>query len=210
MTSKCSPDPVEDRCSTRARPATGSEVDQKDGLRARFSSAITLLEGLVSDLDPDLLSGADATSLFADAVRLERLGGVARLILAKRIQSSGVFGDTGHRSAAELIAEHSGTDVGSARGTLELAQQLEACPATADALADGTLSALQAKEIVGGVLPGQVVFLRIQEHSPLAAGIGDNASAQFGSVRGAHHEGANRSGAIIDANSVSHGVKRKD
>ena len=149
MTSKCSPDPVEDRCSTRARPATGSEVDQKDGLRARFSSAITLLEGLVSDLDPDLLSGADATSLFDDAVRLERLGGVARLILAKRIQSSGVFGDTGHRSAAELIAEHSGTDVGSARGTLELAQQLEACPATADALADGTLSALQAKEIAG-------------------------------------------------------------
>jgi len=149
MSSKCSPDPVEDRCSTRARPATGSAADEKDGLRARFASAITLLEGLVSDLEPDLLSGGDATSLFDDAVRLERLGGVARLILAKRIQSSGAFGDTGHRSAAELIAEHSGTDVGSARGTLELAEQLEACPATADALADGTLSPLQAKEIAG-------------------------------------------------------------
>jgi hypothetical protein len=39
--------------------------------------------------------------------------------------------------------------LGRARGTLELAQQLEACPATADALADGTLSPLQAKEIAG-------------------------------------------------------------
>jgi hypothetical protein len=161
MSSKRSADPVEDRCSTGARSATGSRpatgpgvasgsgVDEKDGLWARFSQAITLLEELVSDLDPDLLSGADATSLFDDAVRLERLGGVARLILAKRIESSGVVGGTGHRSAAELIAERSGTDVGSARGTLELAQQLEACPATADALAGGTLSALQAKEIAG-------------------------------------------------------------
>jgi hypothetical protein len=161
MSSKRSADPVEERCSTGARSATGSRpatksgvatgsgVDENDGLRARFSQAIGLLEELVSDLDPDLLSGADATSLFDDAVRLERLGGVARLILAKRIESSGAVGGTGHRSAAELIAERSGTDVGSARGTLELAQQLEACPATADALADGTLSALQAKEIAG-------------------------------------------------------------
>jgi Domain of unknown function (DUF222) len=124
-------------------------VGEKGGLRARFCQAITLVEGLVSDLDPDLLSGADATSLFDDAVRLERLGGVARLILARRIESSGVVDGTGHRSAAELIAERSGTDVGSARGTLELAQQLEACPATAGALADGTLSALQAREIAG-------------------------------------------------------------
>jgi hypothetical protein len=126
-----------------------SGADAKQGLRARFSSAIALLEGLVADLDPDLLSGDDATSLFDDAIRVERVAGAVRLLLAKRIESSGVFGATGHRNAAELIAEHSGTDVGSARGTLELAQQLEACPATADALANGTLSALQAKEIAG-------------------------------------------------------------
>jgi hypothetical protein len=161
MNSKFSPGPAEDTCSTQVRSATetrpenesalatGQAMDEQDGLRARFSSAIAVLEGLVSDLDPDILSGADATSLFDDAVRLERLGGVARLILAKRIESSGVYGETGHRSAAELIAEHSGTDVGSAQGSLELAQQLEACPATADALADGTLSPLQAKEIAG-------------------------------------------------------------
>jgi hypothetical protein len=124
-------------------------ADVEAGLRSRFSSAIDLLEGLVADLDPDLLTGADAVAVFDDAVRIERLGGVARLRLAKRIESSGVCGENGHRSAAELIAEHCGTDVGSARGTLELAQQLEACPATAEALADGTLSALQAKEIAG-------------------------------------------------------------
>jgi hypothetical protein len=97
--------------SPRTRSATGSAADGKEGLRARFSAAITLLEGLVSDLDPDLLTGADATSLFDDAVRIERLSGVARLALAKRIESSGAFGATGHRNAAELIAEHSGTDV---------------------------------------------------------------------------------------------------
>ncbi|MDQ1362062.1 MAG: hypothetical protein QOJ44_2439 [Acidimicrobiaceae bacterium] len=119
------------------------------GLRSRFSSAVAFLERLVADLDPDRLEGSDATALFDEAVRIERFGGAARLALAKRIESSGAFGDTGHRSAAELIAERSGSDVGSARGTLELAQQLESCPATADALADGTLSALQAKEIAG-------------------------------------------------------------
>ena len=149
MSSKCSPDPVNEMPSPRTGSATGSAADGKGGLRALFSAAITLLEGLVSDLDPDLLTGADATSLFDDAVRIERLSGVARLALAKRIESSGAFGATGHRNAAELIAEHSGTDVGSAQGTLDLAQQLEACPATADALADGTVSASQAKEIAG-------------------------------------------------------------
>jgi hypothetical protein len=137
--------------------ATMVEVEQENegsahpdrGLRSRFSSAIAFLERLLADLDPDRLEGPDATALFEDAVRVERLGGAARLALAKRIESSGAFGDTGHRSAAELIAERSGTDVGSARGTLELAQQLESCPATADALAEGSLSPLQAKEIVG-------------------------------------------------------------
>ena len=132
---------------SRAIPDSGAHVEL--GLRARFSSAISLLEGLVEELDPDLLTGADAVAVFDDAVRIERLGGVARLRLAKRIESSGVCSENGHRSAAELIAEHSGTDIGSARGTLELAQQLEACPATADALADGTLSPLQAKEVAG-------------------------------------------------------------
>ena len=131
------------------RATTPGPADSDIGLRSRFSSAISLLEGLVAELDPDLLTGADAVAVFDDAVRIERLGGVARLRLAKRIESSGVCRENGHRSAAELIAEHSGTDVGSARGTLELAQQLDACPATADALADGSLSPLQAKEIAG-------------------------------------------------------------
>ncbi len=131
------------------RATTPGPADSHIGLRSRFSSAISLLEELVAELDPDLLTGADAVAVFDDAVRIERLGGVARLRLAKRIESSGVCGENGHRSAAELIAEHSGTDVGSARGTLELAQQLDACPATADALADGSLSSLQAKEIAG-------------------------------------------------------------
>jgi hypothetical protein len=149
MSLKYAPDTAEDMATPRTRSVKGMAADAEAGLRSRFSSAIDLLEGLVTDLDPDLLTGADAVAVFDDAIRIERLGGVARLRLAKRIESSGVCGENGHRSAAELIAEHSGTDVGSARGTLELAQQLEACPATADALADGTLSALQAKEIAG-------------------------------------------------------------
>ena len=149
MSLNYTPDTAEDMAPSRTRSVKGMAADVEAGLRSRFSSAIDLLEGLVADLDPDLLTGADAVAVFDDAVRIERLGGVARLRLAKRIESSGVCSENGHRSAAELIAEHSGTDVGSARGTLELAQQLEACPATADALADGTLSALQAKEIAG-------------------------------------------------------------
>jgi hypothetical protein len=149
MSLKYAPEQAKDMAPPRTRSVAGMAADAEAGLRSRFSSAIDLLEGLVADLNPDLLTGADAVAVFDDVVRIERLGGVARLRLAKRIESSGVCGENGHRSAAELIAEHSGTDVGSARGTLELAQQLEACPATADALADGTLSALQAKEIAG-------------------------------------------------------------
>lgn len=153
MSVKCSPASVSDKIpdgnrSTRdAAAKAGSAIE--DGLRSRFGSVIALLEELVADLDPDVVTGTDAVAIFDDAVRIERLGGVARLALARRIESSGVCGDKGHRSAAELIAEHSGIDVGSARGALELAQQLDGCPATADALADGTLSELQAKEIAG-------------------------------------------------------------
>ncbi|MGA7419515.1 MAG: hypothetical protein WBW80_16075, partial [Acidimicrobiales bacterium] len=80
--------------------ATMVEVEQENegsahpdrGLRSRFSSAIAFLERLLADLDPDRLEGPDATALFEDAVRVERLGGAARLALAKRIESSGAFG----------------------------------------------------------------------------------------------------------------------
>jgi hypothetical protein len=74
----------------------------KPGLSARMSSLSSALGALVADLDPGLLLGSDAASLYGDFCALERLVTAGKTLLAPRIEESGWWETDGHRSAGHL------------------------------------------------------------------------------------------------------------
>jgi hypothetical protein len=115
------------------------------------------LKTAVAELDADRLDGRDALTLFGSYVVVERLCCSAKIALATRIESSGIWKESGHRNAASLIAETEGVGVGHARSTLETGKALVDAPKTAEALRDGKLSGPQVKELAGAVAvdPGQ-------------------------------------------------------
>ena len=134
------------------------------GLSARISSLRAALGSLLADLDPGLLVGADAASLYADFCGVERLVVAGKTLLAPRIAESGHWEAEGHRSAAGLLASLEGGSAGQARRTLEAGRRLGALPGCEAALRKGTLSGPKLVEITqaasldpateGGLLAG--------------------------------------------------------
>lgn len=107
------------------------------------------LRAVVSDLDPDRVSGSDAATLLACFAEVEKLAAGGRILVARRVEVSNVWQRTGHRSAAAHIAQATGTGLGPAIDTLETARRLPSLPATDEALRQGRLSHAQASVIAG-------------------------------------------------------------
>ena len=119
----------------------------KPGLSARMSSLSSALGALVADLDPGLLLGSDAASLYGDFCALERLVTAGKTLLAPRIEESGWWETDGHRSAAGLLATLEGGSTGNARRTLEAGRALSDLPGTEAALRQGSLSGSKLTEV---------------------------------------------------------------
>ncbi|HEY2564542.1 MAG TPA: hypothetical protein VGI44_12570 [Acidimicrobiales bacterium] len=130
--------------------AAGAAADDVR-LGALFDRASASLHQAVDALEPECLSGADAKDLYASVVEVLRLATAAKIALATRIESSGIWKRSGHKNAATLIAETEGVGVGHARSTLETGRALVDAPKTAEALRDGKLSEPQVKELAGAV-----------------------------------------------------------
>ncbi len=107
------------------------------------------LRTVLADLDPERLSGADASKLLQAFSDLEKLAAGGKLLTARRVESSNVWRTKGHRTAASHIAQASGTGIGPAINTLQTARQLGALPAAEEAMRKGRLSEVQVKEIAG-------------------------------------------------------------
>lgn len=126
------------------------------------------LRAVLSDLDPERLSGTDASKLLEAFSDIEKLAAGGKLLTARRVESSNVWRSQGHRSAASHIAQESGTSLGPAINTLQTARQLSGLPAAEEAVRKGRLSAVQAKEVAGAAssLPeaeGELVQAAVHE-----------------------------------------------
>jgi hypothetical protein len=110
------------------------------------------LRSALSDLEPERLSGPDASRLLEVFAEIEKLAAAGKLLSARRVESSNVWRKKGHRSAAAHIATATGTGLGPAINALEAARQLRKLPATDEALRDGRLSESQVKEIAGAAI----------------------------------------------------------
>lgn len=105
------------------------------------------LRTVLSDLDPERVTGPDAAKLLEAFTDLEKLAAGGKLLTARRIESSNVWRTTGHRSAASHVAEAAGTGLVTAVDTLQAARQLGKLPAAEEAVREGRLSEVQVKEI---------------------------------------------------------------
>ncbi|HEV8207436.1 MAG TPA: DUF222 domain-containing protein [Acidimicrobiia bacterium] len=112
-----------------------------------FAQVLGELEQISQELIPRAFDAQRAVELFNDAARAERLCTAIKSRLARRVEETKVWRDSGHRSAAHWVAEATGETVGAAARTLETARALEQLPNTDDAFRSGVLSETQAAEI---------------------------------------------------------------
>ena len=112
-----------------------------------FAQVLGELERISQELIPRAFDAQRAVELFNDAARAERLCTAIKARLARRIEETRVWRDSGHRSAAHWVAEATGETVGAAARTLETARALEQLPGTDAAFRAGQLSDVQAAEI---------------------------------------------------------------
>jgi Domain of unknown function (DUF222) len=114
-----------------------------------FAQVLGVLEEISRQLVPAALDGRHAAGLFDEAARAERLCTAIKSRLARRVEETRVWRESGHRSAAHWVAEVTGETVGAACRTLETARALDALPETEAAFRSGRLSVIQAAEVAG-------------------------------------------------------------
>ncbi len=90
------------------RSGRSGRSGRSPGLRARLAKAMDVLSAVVAELDPDCVTGRDASDLYGSFAGLERLAVAGKTLLAPRIESSLVWRETGHRNAAVLLADLEG------------------------------------------------------------------------------------------------------
>ncbi|HEX4218782.1 MAG TPA: hypothetical protein VHZ02_10465, partial [Acidimicrobiales bacterium] len=79
--------------SVDAKERSGGTAAAADDVRlgALFDQATTSLHQAVDALQPECLSGSDAKDLYGSVVEVLRLATAAKLALATRIESSGIW-----------------------------------------------------------------------------------------------------------------------
>ena len=154
-----------------ADQATVSPIDPKESrLGLPVDQAAELMAGVVAQLDPSRLTGPDAARLYALFARVERLSMAGKTLLAPRIDESGAWRDSGHRSPAVMLAELEGVPTGQARGTLAVGHRLSQLPGTEDALRNGILSGPKVAELSGAAVldpAGEAALLEGAGDQPL-------------------------------------------
>ena len=158
---------------TSSASRAGAEPTGRDrGLAARMEALRAALAAVVSELDPDRLTGRDAATLYKSFAAFEHFSVAGKTLLAPRIDTSGFWREDGHRDASSLLATLEGVSTGQARTTLRNGQRLDELPATEDALRQGQLSAPKITELTGaGVLDPS-------HEAELLEGVGDEPLAK--------------------------------
>ena len=112
-----------------------------------LQTTVATQRAVLSALEPGCLSGPDALRLLDVFTEIERVGAAGRTLVAKRVEESNVWRQSGDRSAAHFIAKQTGTSVGRTQAALETAERLAQLPATAEAFRAGNLSEAQAEAV---------------------------------------------------------------
>ena len=115
--------------------------------KARRRELATAVEAFVRDFEPAALSPADAAAWLDDVVRMRTQLASAELALSARVAEGREWARAGHRSPAHFLARTAGVSLGEASAKLDAANRLHDLPVAAEALATGTVSEAQFRQI---------------------------------------------------------------
>jgi hypothetical protein len=117
------------------------------GERSPLSDVLTSIRSVMAGTEFDQLDAAEAAHLVEVCAEAERLLAAMRVLATATLENKTLWRREGFRSAAAWMAWKTGTAVGPAIATLEMAGLLKDLPLLAAAFADGRLSEAQAREI---------------------------------------------------------------
>ncbi len=113
----------------------------------RVRRAVAELGSAVAELDVACLDGRQARELMEQFAKGHHITEAGVALTACRVDETGAFNLSQHRSAAHYLAKVSGTSVFAAEQTIRTAYQVAELPVTEAALRAGELSSVQAKEV---------------------------------------------------------------
>lgn len=117
------------------------------GVDNPIDQLLPLIRSVVSGVDVDGLEVAEAARLVEQCVEAERLFAALRVVVAATLEHKAVWRREGYRSVGAWMAAQTGSAVGPAIASIEMAKLLGDLPALAAAFRQGRLSETQAKEI---------------------------------------------------------------
>src|SRR6266542_4329906 len=117
------------------------------GVDDRLGALLGLVRSVVGGVDVDELDVPRAARTVEQCAEAERLFAALRVEVAATLGDKAVWRREGFRSVAAWMASKTGTPVGPAIATLEMAGLLKDLPALKTAFRAGRLSEAQAREI---------------------------------------------------------------
>ncbi|MGI8793956.1 MAG: hypothetical protein ACR2H3_12425, partial [Acidimicrobiales bacterium] len=121
------------------------------GLLARIDALATAAAGLAGEVDPALLTGAEAEQVLAGFGRVRNVVSGAMAGYAARVTETERWRLAGARSADAHLGSLTGGSAGSGRRLAETGRRLVDAPEAKKALAEGRLSLDQAEQVAGAV-----------------------------------------------------------
>src|SRR5437588_12443595 len=117
------------------------------GVESVLDGLLALVRSVVAEAEVERLEVEGAARVVEQCAEAERLLAALRVLAAATLQDKALWRREGFRSAAAWMASKTGTGVGIAIRTLEMADQLADLPAVAEAFRAGRLSEAQAREM---------------------------------------------------------------
>jgi polyhydroxyalkanoate synthesis regulator phasin len=117
-------------------------------MRRLLEQALSNVRSVTADLELERLVAPDAAALIEVAAEIEKAASGLKLLLAPRLDDSGVWHEEGHRTPASWLAQRCGTSLGDAIRTLETAKKLEDLEETTEAVKNGDISSDEAAQVV--------------------------------------------------------------
>lgn len=117
-------------------------------MSAELLSSVEALLVTLTKFDPRSLPPDRCLAVVAELALLEKASAAARCRAAARVAAAGAQKSEGFNSPAGWLASKTGSSTGQAQRNLDTAAQLDALPATREAVNSGELSLEQADEVV--------------------------------------------------------------
>src|SRR5689334_1020048 len=112
-----------------------------------LDEVLAAVRSLVAGFEVDGLNAHEAAQVVEQCAEGERLLGALRVAAATTLEGKALWRREGFRSVAAWMASKTGTAVGPAIATMEMAGLLAKLPVLAEAFRSGRLSEAQAREI---------------------------------------------------------------